>query len=109
MAPELEQYMQAFYSLDSCRPDSFSGIRPIPWTAIEAYGVRNGFRDIADFTAIIMAVDAAYMKLALEIAKQKEAEREAAKPASGNSGELALGRAKDSGSFSDTNEARKAG
>lgn len=37
LEPELQLYWEAFFELSTCRPSAFSGIAPIPWTAIQAY------------------------------------------------------------------------
>lgn len=41
----LELYYEAFSELSTCRgtPDFNGNVGPIPWTALDAYGLRHGF------------------------------------------------------------------
>lgn len=41
----LELYWRAYSELTTCRPASFGGLLPVPWTAIDRYAERYGFDD----------------------------------------------------------------
>lgn len=56
-------FLAAFWDLDTCRAIGF-GLGHIPWTAIDAYGLRHGLEpDVLNaFHQIIKALDARYLK-----------------------------------------------
>jgi len=38
-------YLHHFYEASTCRPPSYSGILPIPWTAVDRLAARHGYTD----------------------------------------------------------------
>lgn len=74
-APELyaglEVYYEAFIELSTCR-DHGMGIGPIPWTAVDRYAERHGFRGdgFSYLLKMVRAMDDAFIKHM----KQKEKE-----------------------------------
>lgn len=66
-APELyaglEAYYEAFIELSTCR-DHGMGVGPIPWTAVDRYAERHGFRGDGFFYLLKMvrALDDAFLK-----------------------------------------------
>lgn len=77
-APELpahlRAYLRAYNELDTCRPLGFGAVGPIPWTAIDAYGVRHGYEgdDFDDLVFAIRAMDTAALKLKRSLDASKE-------------------------------------
>lgn len=74
----LEWYYEAFGKLTTCRSIGM-GAGPIPWTAMNDYGIRYGLdgEEQDDFEYLIGAMDDAYLKHA---AAQQEKKSAAATP-----------------------------
>lgn len=66
--PALQEHLKpvllAFNALGSCRPSAFSGLAPIPWTAINAWCERYGYthEEQERYVIFINALDAVYIK-----------------------------------------------
>lgn len=73
--PGLEMYYEAFTELSTCRPMGMS-IGPIPWTAIDQYGLRHGFE--ADgfeyLVRMVRALDDAFLAYSQRKAKEEAAQ-----------------------------------
>lgn len=59
----LELYYNAFWELDTCRPQGF-GPGPIPWTAMNAYALRYDMTDeqTDELFHFVRAMDRAYLE-----------------------------------------------
>lgn len=64
--PECEFVFSAFWELSTDRPVGM-GIGAIPWSSINSFAVRHGIEQIDDFeqfSFLIRAIDAEYLKVA---------------------------------------------
>lgn len=67
-----------WHDLSTCRPPSYSGVAPIPWTAVDAYAIRHGLsRDEFDLLLIfIRHLDDELFSYAEKLGKAREAARD---------------------------------
>lgn len=73
--PGLEMYYEAFSELSTCRSTGM-GIGPIPWTAIDQYGLRHGFCDdgFEYLVRMVRALDDAFLAYSQKKAKEEAAQ-----------------------------------
>lgn len=71
----LVMFWNAWCELGSCRPPAFSGVAPIPWTALDRYARRHGWTDdeFEMLRVIVQALDDEMSEHAEKQAKTRSA------------------------------------
>lgn len=74
LRPHLRAYLRAYNELDTCRGLGFGAVGPIPWLAIDRYGIRHGYRgdDFDDLVYVINSMDTAARKLQKSLSEGQE-------------------------------------